>query len=181
MVFSHSVTIAQFEQIVKQHEKLVYTICYSFTKDEMQAQDLVQETFLSAFTHIDDCKHKQYKPWLARIASNKAKDYLKSSYYKKVGMNLSEPLPEKYDYSLSGGTPLDIVISNEQMHILHTAVNSLSEPYLLVAQLYFLHSLSISEICLRLKRPKKTVHTQIYRAKNILANMLKKGGIRQNE
>ncbi len=182
VVFSQKITIAQFEQIVHKYEKLVYTICYSFTKDSAQAQDLTQDTFFCAYTHIDDCEHGQYKPWLARIAANKAKDYLKSAYYKKVHLNLNEEMPESNAYiHQQDETPLELIITKEQTQMLHKLVNSLNEPYLFVSQLYFLHNFSINDISVRLNRPKKTVQTQIYRARYIIAEKLEKGGARQNE
>lgn len=75
---AQNMTSDEFSQLVRQYERLVYTICYQFTKDHQLAEDLAQETFLSAYTHRDDCPPGSYKPWLARIATNKAKDYLKS-------------------------------------------------------------------------------------------------------
>ncbi len=62
----------QFEAVVKQYEKLVFTVCYQLVKDYHEAQNLTQETFLSAYTHIDAYQGDNYKPWLVRIASNKA-------------------------------------------------------------------------------------------------------------
>lgn len=74
----------EFEALVRQYEKLVFTVCYQLVKDYGEAQNLTQETFLSAYQHIDDCLNGNYKPWLIRIASNKAKDFLKSAYHRKV-------------------------------------------------------------------------------------------------
>ncbi|MEG1476119.1 MAG: RNA polymerase sigma factor, partial [Oscillospiraceae bacterium] len=65
--------------LCEKYERLVYTICYQFTKNHSTAEDLTQETFISAFSHIDTCPKGAEKPWLARIATNKAKDYLKSA------------------------------------------------------------------------------------------------------
>ena len=46
-------TQREFSQFVTQYEKLVFTICYQFVKDYHEAQNLSQETFLSAYRHID--------------------------------------------------------------------------------------------------------------------------------
>ena len=48
------------------------------------AQDLAQETFLAAWRAIDRCPPGYEKQWLARIASNKAKDYLRSAWVRWV-------------------------------------------------------------------------------------------------
>ena len=73
-----------FEAFVLQYEKLVFTVCYQLVKDYGEAQNLTQDTFLSAYQHIDDYQGASYKPWLIRIASNKAKDFLRSAYHRKV-------------------------------------------------------------------------------------------------
>ena len=50
---AQNMTSDEFSQLVRQYERLVYTICYQFTKDHQLAEDLAQETFLSAYTHRD--------------------------------------------------------------------------------------------------------------------------------
>ena len=77
-------TNEQFGTVVEQYQKLVYTICYQMVRDHFEAQNLCQETFLSAYTHIDRCREEDMKPWLCRIAANKAKDHLKSAYVRRV-------------------------------------------------------------------------------------------------
>lgn len=67
----------QFCGVIEQYQKLVFTVCYQLVKDYQEAENLTQETFLSAYTHLDSCNENSIKPWLARIAANKAKDYLK--------------------------------------------------------------------------------------------------------
>ena len=45
---AQNMTSDEFSQLVRQYERLVYTICYQFTKDHQLAEDLAQETLLSA-------------------------------------------------------------------------------------------------------------------------------------
>ena len=68
----------EFDRLVQKYQSLVYTICRQLVADEGYAQDLTQETFLSAWRSMDRCPAGYEKQWLARIASNKAKDYLRS-------------------------------------------------------------------------------------------------------
>lgn len=70
-----------------QYEKLVFTVCYQLVHDYHESQNLTQETFLAAYRHIDTYQGENYKPWLIRIASNKAKDYLKSAYARRVQLD----------------------------------------------------------------------------------------------
>ncbi len=90
VVMDSGMTKEQFGVVVEQYQKLVYTICYQMVRDHLEAQNLDQETFLAAFTHIDRCREEEMKPWLCRIAANKAKDHLKSAYVRRVIENMTE-------------------------------------------------------------------------------------------
>ena len=69
---------------MRQYQGLVYTVCHQLVPDVGEAQDLTQETFLAAWRSIDRCPPGFEKQWLARIASNKAKDYLRSAWVRRV-------------------------------------------------------------------------------------------------
>ena len=70
--------------MVQTYQALVYTVCHQLVPDVGEAQDLTQETFLAAWRAIDRCPPGFEKQWLARIASNKAKDYLRSAWARRV-------------------------------------------------------------------------------------------------
>lgn len=169
---------ARFSEIVSQYERLVYTICYQFTHDHHIAEDLVQETFLSAYSHRDSCPEESMKPWLARIATNKAKDYLKSAYNRRVMTPGEDGLPETSGNVLfmTSQLPEELAISGELLSQLEGDIRALKEPYHMVAVMYFLEERTVEEISQRLERPPKTVHTQIFRAKKLLQEKLKGGG-----
>ena len=69
----------QFSQLVSQYERLVYTVCFQLVRDAAAAEDLTQETFLSAWLHRDGIPQGYERQWLGRIAANKAKDHLQSA------------------------------------------------------------------------------------------------------
>ena len=87
-------TNAQFATLVEQYQRLVYTVCYQLVQDHQLAEDLAQDTFVSAFTHMDSCPPEHYKPWLARIAANKARDHLKSAWARRVSAPGDEGFPQ---------------------------------------------------------------------------------------
>ena len=70
-----------FTQLMQQYQKLVYTVCLQFVHNPHTAEDLTQDTFLSAWSSIDRCEPQYYKQWLVRVAANKCKDHLKSSWH----------------------------------------------------------------------------------------------------
>lgn len=166
-------TNEDFQQLVGTYQKLVFTVCYQLVQDYQEAQNLTQETFLSAYQHIDRCQVAYLKPWLARIAANKAKDYLKSAYMRKV------QLSENIDVDIGSRQPAahspdDIFLEKEEIRQVTDLIYQLKEPYLKVSVLYFLQEKSTTEIAEQLNRPVKTVKTQLYRAKNILKDGLRK-------
>ena len=67
-----------FEKLYKLTEREVWFTCISFLKNETTAQDIMQETYITAFLKIQSLeKSSQIRSWLNRIAVNKCKNYLK--------------------------------------------------------------------------------------------------------
>lgn len=173
-------TNAQFATLVEQYQRLVYTVCYQLVQDHQLAEDLTQDTFVSAFTHMDSCPPEHYKPWLARIAANKARDHLKSAWARRV----SAPGDEGFPQSPPPGTaappgPEDLAVTKDEAAAIRQMVRSLREPYLQVSVMYFLEERSVEEISRALRRPPKTVHTQLFRAKKMLQQQIRERSERQ--
>lgn len=159
----------EFEEIVRQYEKLVFTVCYQLVRDYHEAQNLVQETFISAYRHIDDYSGESYKPWLIRIASNKAKDYLKSAYFRRV--DVTDELESKVTGAAASAE--EQALSADGAQRIRERILSLEEPYHKVAVLFFLQGATPEEISIKLDRPRKTVQTQLYRARQKLQQFIK--------
>ena len=67
-----------FEKLYKLTEREVWFTCISFLKNETTAQDIMQETYITAFLKIQSLeKSSQIRSWLNRISVNKCKNYLK--------------------------------------------------------------------------------------------------------
>ena len=143
---------SEFTALVEQYEKLVYTVCFQLVRDPFTAQDLCQETFLSAWQGIDRCDPGSYRPWLARIATNKALDYLK-----KASTRMEAPTEILPEQSVDG-----------------PELRVIAPPYREVAELSLLQDLLPGEIAARLNRPEKTVYTQLSRVKKQLQKSLRK-------
>lgn len=167
---AEEMTDEKFRDLVIQYEKLVFTVCYQLVHDYHESQNLTQETFLAAYRHMDGYQGENYKPWLIRIASNKAKDYLKSAYARRVQLD-EDPAREQIADLRAG--PDELYIQQETAAAVRDAIRSLKEPYQKVVSMYFLEEKSAEEIAQLLERPVKTVQTQIYRGKFLLREMLK--------
>ena len=120
-------TTQEFSTMVQKYQALVYTVCHQLVPDVQEAQDLTQETFLAAWRAIDRCPPGFEKQWLARIAANKAKDYLRSAWVRKMNTPGDEVL------ALEGAPPgmqpeqqvLDALGEEELMEM----ILNLREPY----------------------------------------------------
>ncbi|MCL5884651.1 MAG: RNA polymerase sigma factor [Deltaproteobacteria bacterium] len=64
---------ASFGEIVRRYKHLVYAAALQIVKDPAAAQDVAQETFISAFEALKDLRSLEaFPPWLRKIARNKA-------------------------------------------------------------------------------------------------------------
>ena len=173
-------TNAQFATLVEQYQRLVYTVCYQLVQDHQLAEDLTQDTFVSAFTHMDSCPPEHYKPWLARIATNKARDHLKSAWARRVSAPGDDGMPQSPPPGTAAPPgPEDLAVTEDEAAAIRQMVRSLREPYLQVSVMYFLEERSVEEISRALRRPPKTVHTQLFRAKKMLREQIRERSERQ--
>ena len=173
-------TNAQFAGLVEQYQRLVYTVCYQLVQDHQLAEDLTQDTFVSAFTHMDSCPPEHYKPWLARIAANKARDQLKCAWARRVSAPGDDGMPQAPPPGAAAPPgPEDLTVTEDEAAAIRQMVRSLKEPYLQVSVMYFLEERSVEEISRALRRPPKTVHTQLFRAKKMLREQIRERSERQ--
>lgn len=168
-----------FSELMRQYQKLVYTVCLQFVRDPHIAEDLTQDTFLSAYTSIDRCDPAYYKQWLVRVAANKCKDHLKSAWVRKVEAQDNESLPEPRGKPPTGTAltpsdpdPQDLLLQKTDAAELDGMVRGLREPYGRVATMYFLEDRPVADIARLLGRPPATVQNQLFRAKAILRKQI---------
>ena len=148
-------------------------VCLQFVHEPHTAEDLTQDTFLSAFSAIDRCEPQYYKAWLVRVAANKCKDHLKSSWVRRVEAPGDDALPEPRGAPLGDAQdPIEQLTERAGAAEVETMVRSLREPYGRIAVLYFLEHKTTAEIAAAVGRPPATVNNQLWRAKNILRQQI---------
>lgn len=157
------------EQLVKEYQKLVFSICYQQVRDYFEAENLTQDTFLSFFSKYPDLDGQNNKNLLCRIALNKCRDFLKSGLHRKTVVGL----PDGREYTDTEDTPLDAVLKMDTEETVKKVVNRLKEPYREVAYLYYIEGLTTRQIATRRKASIKTVQTQLYRSKESLMQFWK--------
>ena len=159
----------RFSELVRQYERLVYTVCFQLVRDGPAAEDLTQETFLAAYLHRESMPEGYERQWLARIASNKAKDYLQSAWNRRAVLPGDEEMPP----GLSPPAE-ELVLSQAGAEAIRAAIETLREPYRRVCRLCLLEERSPEEAALALGRPVKTIHTQLSRGKRLLREQLER-------
>ena len=157
--------------MVQKYQALVYTVCHQLVPDEGEAQDLTQETFLAAWRAIDRCPQGFEKQWLARIAANKAKDYLRSAWVRRVNTPGDEVLalegaPPGYD-------PEQQVLDALGEEELTRMILALREPYRTPCRLVLLEQHTAAQAAKLCGRPEKTVSAQLSRARKMLAGEIR--------
>lgn len=162
-------TNERFSDLVTQYERLVYTICFQLVRDASAAEDLTQETFLSAYLHRDTLPEGYERQWLGRIAANKAKDHLQSAYNRHTVLPGDEGLPPALAPPAE-----ELALRRSGAAEIETLIHQLKEPYRPVCELCLLRERSPEEAALALGRPVKTIHTQLSRGKRLLREELER-------
>ena len=158
-------------RLINQYQNLVFSICLKLTGDYFVAEDLTQETFLSAYRHLGECLSEAEKAWLCRIASNKCIDYLRAAARRDV------PTEEEEIHSLEIADkeePLNYVLNSEIMEELRVCCNALAPPYKEVAIAHFLDGKTAKEIAEESQTGINTVKTHIRRAREMLKKSYRK-------
>ena len=160
-----------FIRLVRQYQNLVFSICLKLTGDYFAAEDLAQETFLSAYRHIEQFDGQEEKAWLCRIASNKCVDYLRKAERRMVPVS-EEEFPEQA--TTPQEEPLSRVLNQELLAEFAMACQELKPPYREVAEAHFVRGKPAVQIAEETGTGLNTVKTHIRRARELLKKSLGK-------
>ena len=162
----HGNAKAQFD-IYKLYYKAMYNSCFRILNNTQEAEDVMQEAFLSAFDKINSYKGEvSFGAWLKRIVVNRALDFLKKN---KID---SLPLDEKINQlSAEEETHVDIETENDVAEI-KKAIEQLPSGYRIVLSLYLIEAYDHEEIGEILNISASTSRSQYNRAKKKLIQIL---------
>jgi RNA polymerase sigma-70 factor (ECF subfamily) len=159
-----------FATLVDEHQRYVYNLALRLLKDENEALDLAQETFVRAWTALPNFKRQaQFRTWLYRIVTNLCYNRLPNlrRSLNEIGDDVMEDIPES-----NFNNPVSEVETNETRKYLHQAIDDLDTNYKLLITLRYQHELSYDEIAFTLNLPLGTVKTGIHRAREQLRKSL---------
>ena len=157
-----------FASLMQRHKHWLYHFIRRYVADRDDAYDLLQETFVAAWSALD--RYDPQRPlqaWLRRIALNKCRDRARRNAVRRTAMNLLAVA------GIGAAAPAaDLGASDSALHRLESAVaklpRALKDPLVLTA----LEGLSHREAAEFLGINAKAVETRIYRAKKRLATVL---------
>lgn len=160
---------AQFE-IYKLYAKAMYNVAYRIVNFDQEAEDVLQESFLDAFTRIDSFRAETtFGLWLKQIVVNKSINQLRKRKVDFVNVDDLELAEE------DNQDPYELELKVDEIR---QAITQLPDRHRVVLSLYLLEGYDHSEIAHVLKISEGTSRSQFMRAKLKLNDLLIKGGIK---
>lgn len=161
---------AQFE-LYKLYAKAMYNVALRILNYEEEAEDVLQEAFLDAFTRIVDFRQETtFGLWLKQIVINKSINYLRKRKFEFVGTEEIAEVPDELS-----ADDYDIHLQADEIR---KAITELPDGYRVVLSLYLLEGYDHEEISHILKISENTSRTQYMRAKKKLKSILESKGMR---
>ncbi|MEW4924231.1 RNA polymerase sigma factor [Algibacter sp. 2305UL17-15] len=156
-------------QLYNQYCNGMYIVAKRFLKDANDAEDVVQEAFIKAFTKLHQYKAEvTFGAWLKRIVVNKSIDFLKSKKQQLVA--LEEVHLKVVDTENNDKWLVDDAIT---VNDVKKAINRLPEKYQYVVMLYLIEGYDHQEISEILEISEVASRTQLSRGKVKLQELLK--------
>jgi RNA polymerase sigma-70 factor (ECF subfamily) len=163
-----------FGELVKRYQDRLYNAVYRYLDNAEDAQDVVQEAFLSAYQALDGFKGgSQFFTWLYRIAMNHAIDRKRRRRLVLRVETLQEEDRHPIDES-DAANPTEVLGKKEERERLHQALQLLSAEHRLVLILKDIEGLKYEEMAETLDVPIGTIRSRLHRARLELREILEK-------
>jgi len=146
-----------FVDLMEKHKAGLYKVAKSYLRSEEDVADVMQETVLSVYEHIQELKSVSYfKTWITRILINNCKDYLR----------------QQKRYLVSDQIPESIAEAPENDREFYRLVGELPEDYRAVFLLYYGEGFHTREIAQILEMNENTVKSKLRRGRDRLKQVL---------
>jgi RNA polymerase sigma-70 factor (ECF subfamily) len=150
-----------FDEILWPHLRAAYNFARWLVRNEHDAEDIVQESFVKAYQALDRFRGGDARVWLMAIVRNTAMSLLRRRRADTPPESVPEPLDE------SAGVE-EKLIAGERRHQVRTAIEKLPADYRETLVLRELEGMSYKEIATVLDVPMGTVMSRLARARNLL-------------
>jgi RNA polymerase sigma-70 factor, ECF subfamily len=167
-----------FRVIMQRHNRRLYRVARAVTRDESEAEDVVQEAYFRAFANLGNFRgDSSLATWLTRIALNEALGRLRRQ---RPTVELSTLDAESQDEThvipfplmAANCDPERAVAQREIRSLMERAIDDLPEVFRIVFVMREIEELSIEETAGFLNLPPATVKTRLHRARRLLRQAL---------
>lgn len=168
--------ISALEVLMRRHNRTLYRTARAILRDDAEAEDAVQETYLRAYRALGTFRgESKLSTWLVRITANEAlmRRRRKSGTAMVVPMDSAALAGDKWDEPMSDEPgPERDALRSQMRRILETRIDALPDTYRAVFVLRALEELSVEETAAALGIPEATVRTRYFRARGLLRESL---------
>jgi RNA polymerase sigma-70 factor (ECF subfamily) len=155
----------RFRELILPHLDDAYSLARFLTRDASRADDVVQESCLRAFRHLDSLRNRDSRPWLLKIVRN----CFYASLPRAAAGTADAPLDQgDGNEPLDDCDPADILAREHDRATVHEFINQLPTDFREVLVLRELHELSYREIADIVEIPMGTVMSRLARAREML-------------
>lgn len=159
----------EYERIVKKYMDTVYRIAISHTRDALDADDVVQQTFVKLLTkNVNFTDEEHLKRWLIRVCINECNSLFSSFWRKNVNFFDNSSEEEKMTQERA-----ELSFTLQEDSDLYEAVKMLPAKCRIVVYLFYYEGYSTKEIAEIIHVREATVRTRLVRARKLLKEVLK--------
>ncbi|MBN1598005.1 MAG: sigma-70 family RNA polymerase sigma factor [Bacteroidales bacterium] len=165
-----------YAELMGRYRDAIYYMLLKMVNNASDAEDLTIEAFGKAFKNI-----QQYTPnyafstWLFKIATNNCIDFIRKKKATTVSLDQSDDDPDKAPQDIQAQTldPEESMIKLQKEKMMREIVTKLKPRYRKLIELRYFKEFSYEEIAEELELPIGTVKAQLFRARELLFNILK--------
>ena len=169
---------AAIRSIMQSNNRRLYRLARGILRNDSEAEDVVQETYVRAFTHLDSFRgDSSLATWLARIAINEA---LGRSRRQRPHIEWTSLPPGTLEaqiiqFPLSAPSdPEQIMAQREIQHVVEHAIDDLPEAFRIVFITRVIEGMNVEETAEILGLKPETVKTRLHRARTMLRDNVEK-------
>ena len=158
-----------FEETVVPHLDAAYNLARWLTRNDRDAEDVVQEAFLRALRHFRTFKGGDARPWLLAIVRNTCYTWLKHNRFPQEETIVDD---NKHPHTEDASDPEALLLRETDRRLLRSALRRLPKEFLEVIVLREFEELSYKQIAEVIQIPCGTVMSRLARARRRLAKIL---------
>jgi len=169
-----------WEELVQRHTRRVFNLCYRFTGNSAEAEDLTQEVFLRIYRTLPSYRPTfgAFPTWLTSVTRNLLVDHYRRTRRDRITDSIDDAMPQLEEKHSTARSPDKLAQAVELSAQLQRALSRLSPELREAVILRDLQSLEYNEIQVVLQVPQGTVKSRINRGRIELAKILEEMGLR---